>query len=76
MIKHLITHGNSKALVIDKTLLQIAGLTESAAFKITINPSGITIQSVGEEATLEEFKSYADDVLKKGHKHWKRLADK
>jgi antitoxin component of MazEF toxin-antitoxin module len=48
MIKSLIQHGNSSALVIDKALLQAAGLDEnSALFQITINPNGgILIQSV------------------------------
>ena len=33
MIKKLIRHGNGKALVIDKALLQTAGLDEDAAYK-------------------------------------------
>ncbi|HEX2579813.1 MAG TPA: hypothetical protein VHK67_05385, partial [Rhabdochlamydiaceae bacterium] len=48
MIKHLIHHGNSLALVIDKAFLQAAGLDEETAlFQITVDPNGgITIQSV------------------------------
>lgn len=76
MIKHLVTHGNSKALVIDKALLLAAGLNENAAFQITVHSNGITIQSVGEEASTEEFKKSADKLLKSKHKLWKRLADK
>ena len=76
MIKHLVTHGNSKALVIDKTLLQAAGLNENTAFQITVNPNGLTIQSVGDEASSEEFKKAADKLLKSKSKLWKSLADK
>jgi antitoxin component of MazEF toxin-antitoxin module len=76
MIKHLVTHGNSKALVIDRTLLQAAGLNENAAFQITVHPNGLTIQSVGEEASPEEFKKAADKLLKSKNKLWKSLADK
>lgn len=76
MIKHLVTHGNSKALVIDKTLLQAAGLNENTAFQITVHPNGLTIQSVGEEATAEEFKKAADKLLKSKNKLWKSLAEK
>ena len=48
MIKSLIHHGNSRALVIDKALLQAAGLDEDTAlFQITVDPNGgIVIQSV------------------------------
>jgi antitoxin component of MazEF toxin-antitoxin module len=76
MIKHLVTHGNSKALVIDKTLLQAAGLTENTAFQITVHPNGLTIQSVGDEASSEEFEKVADKLLKSKSKLWKSLADK
>lgn len=76
MIKHLVSHGNSKALVIDKTLLQSAGLNEKTAFQITIHPNGMTIQSISEEVSVEEFKKSADKLLKSKSKLWKRLADK
>ncbi len=48
MIKSLIHHGNSRALVIDKAFLQAAGLDEDKAlFQMTIDPNGgILIQSV------------------------------
>ena len=48
MIKSLIHHGNSRALVIDKSLLIAAGLDEDKAlFQITLDPNGgILIQSV------------------------------
>lgn len=76
MIKHLVAHGNSKALVIDKALLQAAGLTENTSFQITVHPNGLTIRSVGEEASFEEFKKAADKLLKSKSKLWKSLADK
>lgn len=76
MMKHLVPHGNSKALVIDKTLLQAAGLTENTAFQITIHPNGLIIQSIGDEASFEEFKKAADKLLKSKSKLWKSLADK
>lgn len=76
MIKYLVSHGNSKALVIDKTLLQSAGLNEHTAFQITVHPNGLTIQSISEEASAEEFKKSADKLLKSKHKLWKSLADK
>lgn len=76
MIKHLVPHGNSKALVIDKAILQSAGLTEKTAFQFTVQPNSLTIQSVGDEATFEEFKKAGDKLLKSKNKLWKSLADK
>jgi antitoxin component of MazEF toxin-antitoxin module len=76
MLKHLIQHGNSKALVIDKAILQAAGLDENALFQVVVDPNvGITIQSVkptDEEAFNKSFKK----VLKKHGKLFKRLADR
>ncbi len=41
MIKSLIHHGNSRALLIDKATLEAAGLDEDKAlFQITVNPNG------------------------------------
>ncbi|WP_068466303.1 AbrB/MazE/SpoVT family DNA-binding domain-containing protein [Candidatus Protochlamydia phocaeensis] len=76
MIKRLIKHGNSQALVIDKALLQAAGLDEQASFQITVHPDGLTIQSVREDASPEEFRCVADKLLKSKSKLWKSLADK
>ena len=33
MIKRLIKHGNSRAIVIDKALLEVAGISEDTPFK-------------------------------------------
>lgn len=76
IIKQLTQSGNSKAIVIDKTLLQAAGLDENALFQVVINPSGgMLIQSV--QATNENLvKSAFRKVMKKNHHLLKRLADK
>lgn len=66
-VKHLVKHGNSKALVIDKSILQAAGLDEDCLFQIVVDShSGITIQSVKpvnhkfEEAKKHVFSEYAE----------------
>ena len=70
-VKHLVQHGNSKAIVIDKSILQAAGLDENCLFQIVVDSNtGVTIQSVKpvnskfEEAKKYVFKEYAD-VLKR-----------
>ncbi len=76
IIKQLTQSGNSKAIVIDKALLQAAGLDENALFQVVIIPNGgMLIQSV--QATNENLvKSAFRKVMKKNHKLLKRLADK
>lgn len=45
--KQLTNCGHSKALIIDRSLLQEAKIDESTPFNISVNPNGgITIQSV------------------------------
>lgn len=75
MIKSLIHHGNSRALVIDKALLQAAGLDEDKAlFQITVDPNGgILIQSVkavNENLHQESFRQ----VLRENDALMKRLS--
>lgn len=76
IIKPLTKSGNSKAIVIDKALLQAAGLDENALFQIVIHPNGgLLIQSV--QPTNEDLvKSAYRKVMKKNSQLLKRLADK
>lgn len=74
-VKHLVKHGNSKAIIIDKTILQAAGLDENCLFQIVVDSNtGVTIQSVKpinskfEEAKKHVFKEYA--------KLFKKLSDR
>lgn len=75
MIKSLIHHGNSRALVIDKALLQAAGLDEDTAlFQIVVDPNGgITIQSVKAINDSLHKKAFRE-VLKENDALIKRLA--
>ncbi|MBS0622800.1 MAG: hypothetical protein JSR80_07580 [Verrucomicrobia bacterium] len=77
MIKPLIHHGNSRALVIDKAILQAAGLDEDKAlFQITIDPNGgILIQSVKAVSDTLHQKAFRE-VLKENDALMKRLSDR
>lgn len=75
IVKHLSQSGNSKAILIDKALLQAAGLDDNALFAVIVNPNGgLTIQSV--ESTHEDIKRAAfRKVMKENHNLLKKLAD-
>lgn len=74
IIKQLTKTGNSNAIVIDKSLLQAAGLDENALFQIVILPNGgLFIQSV--QSTNDHLvKSSFRKVMKKNYKLLQKLA--
>ncbi len=75
MIKRLIKHGNSRAIVVDKSLLEAAGISEDALFQISVNPSGgLVIQSV-EDDTIDSFRENFEKLNKKYSKLMQKLAD-
>lgn len=75
MIKRLIKHGNSRAIVVDKSLLEAAGISEDAFFQISINPSGgLIIQSVESDKT-DIFRQKFKELNKRYSKLMQNLAD-
>ncbi len=75
MLKRLIKHGNSRAIVVDKSLLEAAGISEDAIFQISINPSGgLVIQSV-EDNKADVFRENFKKLNKKYSKLMQQLAD-
>jgi len=75
MMKRLTKHGNSRAIVVDKMLLEAAGISENALFQISVNPSGgLVIQSVEDNKT-DVFQENFEKLNKKYKKLMKNLAD-
>jgi antitoxin component of MazEF toxin-antitoxin module len=75
MIKKLIKHGNSKAIVVDKALLEAAGLSENTLFQVSVNPSGgLVIQSLEHNQT-EIFQEKFEELNEKYKNLMQRLAD-
>ena len=67
MLKRLCKHGNSHALIINKSLLKEAGISDNSIFLITINPEGgLLIQSVknveAENAIIDLFREKANGM--------------
>jgi antitoxin component of MazEF toxin-antitoxin module len=75
MLKRLIKHGNSRAIVVDKALLEAAGIPENALFQISVNPSGgLIIQSVV-DTHLDEFREKFKELNKQHKQLMQNLAD-
>lgn len=75
MIKRLVKHGNSRAIVIDKGLLAAAGIADESLFQISVNPSGgLLIQSV-DDNRIETLEKNFKKLNKKYSGLMQRLAD-
>jgi hypothetical protein len=75
MLKRLIKHGNSRAIVVDKAILEAAGISEDALFQISVNPSGgLVIQSVL-DVKIDEFREKFKELNKRHKKLMQNLAD-
>jgi hypothetical protein len=75
MIKRLVKHGKSRAIVVSKPLLEAAGISEDAFFQISVNPSGgLVIQSV-EDNKVDVFREKFQKLNKKHRKLLQNLAD-
>jgi hypothetical protein len=75
MLKRLIKHGNSRAIVVDKAILKAAGIPENALFQISVNPSGgLVIQSI-ENTKTAVFRENFEKLNKKYKKLMQNLAD-
>ncbi|MEI7813875.1 MAG: AbrB/MazE/SpoVT family DNA-binding domain-containing protein [Coriobacteriia bacterium] len=77
MIKKLVRHGNSRALVIDRPILELIGANENSEFTITTNGKSLTITPVG--SAEEERRLAFEYALEEANRDWsgalKRLAE-
>ena len=77
MIKKLVRHGNSRALIIDKPILELLGADENSEFTITTNGKSLTITPVGsaEEERRLAFEFAAEQAIKRYGTTFARLAE-
>lgn len=77
MIKKLVRHGNSRALVIDKPILEIIGADENTEFTITTDGRSLTITPVksAEEERRLAFEYAAEEALKRYGTTFRRLSE-
>jgi antitoxin component of MazEF toxin-antitoxin module len=78
MIKKLVRHGNSRALIIDKPILELIGANEDSEFTIvTRDGRSLTITPVrsAEEERRLAFEYAAEEVNRTWGSALKRLAE-
>lgn len=62
MIKTLTTHGNSAALVIDKAILELLGISMSTPLKITTDGKSLIVSPLPNAQRDKKFKKALDKV--------------
>ena len=77
MIKKLVRHGNSRALIIDKPILELIGANDDSEFTITTDGRSLTITPVHseEEMRRKAFEFAAEEVNRTWGKALKKLAE-
>lgn len=75
MIKKLVAHGNSAALIIDKPILQLLKVDEETSFEITTDGRNLILSPVEDGKRDKRFKAALDKVNKSHGKTLRRLAE-
>ena len=78
MIKKLVRHGNSRALIIDKPILELIGANEDSEFTITTRDGrSLTITPVrsAEEERRLAFEYAAEDAIVRYGETFRRLSE-
>jgi len=75
MIKHLTTHGNSLALIIEKAILDLLKIKPKTPLEITTDGQNIIISPVKELQREKVFRSALHKVNQQHAKTLKKLAE-
>jgi antitoxin MazE len=75
MLKKLTRHGNSLALVIDKSVLELLNIDEKTPLDISTDGNLLLISPVRDENRRLQFQEALDKVNSKYGRMLKRLAD-
>ena len=75
MIKHLTTHGNSAALIIDKPIMDLLNITSETPLKVTTDGTNLIISPCRTPAREKKFKTALDKVNRLHAKTLRRLSE-
>ena len=74
MIKSLVKHGNSSALVIEKPILSLLGATPESEFEVTTDGKSLILTPVRDEARRDRFQKAVAKTGKRYGKTFEELA--
>ena len=74
MIKKLSKHGNSLALVIDRSILELIGIDQNTPLNISTDGKALIVAPALDESRAKQFKQALASTNKRYGKALKRLA--
>ncbi|MFH0984931.1 MAG: AbrB/MazE/SpoVT family DNA-binding domain-containing protein [Candidatus Omnitrophota bacterium] len=75
MIKHLTSHGNSLALIIEKPVLQLLRITAKTPLEVNTDGRSLIISPVNDDAREKKFNAVMEKIHKQYATTFKALAD-
>lgn len=75
LIKTLTAHGNSAALIIDKPILELLGITMETPLQITTDGKSLVISPLREAEREEKFRKILQSVNARHEATLKKLAE-
>jgi len=75
MIKKMVSHGNSAALIIDKPILDILKIDMDTSLEISTDGKNLIISPVSDRKREQKFRAALQKVNKRHGKVLKKLAD-
>lgn len=75
MIKHLTTHGNSLALIIEKAVLNLLSIKQKTPLEITTDGKNIIISPIKHKNRQKAFEAALAEVNQEHGKTFKKLAE-
>ncbi|MFN3150219.1 hypothetical protein [Bremerella sp.] len=75
MIKNLVKHGNSWALVIDKPILELLKIDPESPLEISTDGQVLTVTAAGRQEKKAALRAASEKVNAKHKKAFKKLAE-
>lgn len=75
MVKNLIKHGNSYALVIDKPIMELLRMTPETDLELTTNGDNLVISPVRPDGKQAQLSRMLDKINRKFEPALKKLAE-
>ena len=75
MTKTLIKHGNSLALVVDKPILELLGITAETPLELTTNGDALLVSPVRDPKRQKQLRASLSKINAKFGEDLKRLAE-
>ena len=74
MIKSLVKHGNSSALVIEKPILSLLGATAKSSFEVVTDGKSLILTPIRDTARQDEFRKAVEKTGKRYSRTFEELA--